>query len=182
MAAVARRRKRIRPQTLPQFVTDPDSDRGATGLAMLVRPCALEKAATGSTAIGREQTDRLRYSDCHLIDRMFRSAQLSDRQHEAATKLLEMWTDASITPAMVASYGERTGIREPPTDEQTETPTAADIYRRLVRPFKGRAPLTPHKLEIVETCMMGRHPGVRWLATAQSAFDDLADFWKIPRG
>ena len=181
MAPAIRRKRRLKPPTMPQFAADPNSDRGATGLAMLARPCALEKAATGSTAIGREQTDRLKYHDAHLVDRMHRSAQLSDRQHEAATKLLEMWTEASIMPAMVASYGERTGIREAPTDEQTETPTAADVYRRLVRPFRGRAPLTPHKLEIVETVMMGKHPGVQWLATAQAAFDDLADYWKMGR-
>jgi hypothetical protein len=175
---MAAARKRRRPPSLPQFAVSPHSDRGAVGLAMLTRPCVVEKAATGSVAIGREQADRLKYQDAHLVDRLYRAAQISDRQYEAATKFLEMWTAASLAPAMVAAYGERTGIHEAPS-ECDGNPSAADVYRRFVRPFRGKAPLSPHKLEIVEAVMLGRHPGVRWLGTAQSAFDDLANYWKL---
>jgi hypothetical protein len=169
-------RRRCAP-VLPQFVAD-DSDRGATGLAMLARPCRVETSATGSTAIGREQAARIRYGDAHLVDRLHYAAQISDRQHEAATKLLEMWTAAGVQPATVASYGERSGLREAPSECDGE-PTAADVYRRFVRPFRSKPPLTAHKLEIVETILLGRHPGIAWLATAQEAFSDLADLWKM---
>jgi len=84
----------------------------------------------------------------------------------------------SIAPAMVAAHGARTGTHEAPS-ECGGNWSAADVYRRFVRPFRGKAPLSPHKPEIVQAGMFRRHPSVRWLRAAQSALDDLANHWKL---
>jgi len=175
---MTRFQKRRRAPSHPQFAGNADSDRGATGVAMLARPCSVEQIATGSIAIGRERSEALRYKDAHLVDRLHRAAQISDRQHEAAVNLLEMWTAAGVEPAMVASYGEKCSASQD-NDDAVNEPTAADHYRRLMRPFRGAGPVNVAQICILESVLMGRHPGVRFLAPLQAALDDLADFWRM---
>jgi hypothetical protein len=75
---------RSRRASLPHFGSYPGSDRGSVGLAQFVGPYVMETAATGDVAIGREEVERLRYDDCHLVDRMHRACQISDRQYDSA--------------------------------------------------------------------------------------------------
>jgi hypothetical protein len=51
-----------------------------------------------------------------------------------------------------------------------------DAYRRFVRPFAGP------RLSIVEAMLLGQHPGVRWLETAQVALSEIADYLRIGEG
>jgi hypothetical protein len=139
---------------------------------MLARPSVFVTVATGSTAIGRERVEARRYEDAHLIDRMHHCSQLSDRQHEAAQKLLEMWVAAGLTSRGVAAYGEPVASGRPVLDDDDQ-PTAADRYRRFMR----RQP--EHFARLFESTLLGQHPGIRWLATLQAGLDRLADEWMM---
>jgi hypothetical protein len=151
-----------------------EDERGSDGIAMIIRPNGYEEVATGKTSIGREKAYVRRYQDEHLIDRMKTAGQLTRRQHEAAHKLLTMWTRAGLNPAVCASYGERKGVQPIPTDVDP-LPTAEDRYRKFAQHYAGRP------FSLLEAMLLETYPGTKWLATVQSILNRIADDWKLDR-
>lgn len=161
-ASAIRRARRLRAAKPPQH------DRGADGPAMLARACRpVETAVAGVLA-----TQTL---DGHLLDRMHQRAQLSDRQYEAAMRLLEMCDAAGLSIAGAAQYGRITFDRGPPSEMPDEMAEARGAWNRLMRGVGG------HKADLLFSLCHERHPGVAWLATAQSALCQLANQWKLGR-
>lgn len=156
-ASAKRARARLRAKA-------PTHDRGATGPAMLCRPSRpVETAVAGILA-----TQTL---DGHLMDRMYQRAQLSERQYEAAMRLLEMCDAAGLAIAGAAQYG-RIGHGGEMPDAMAE---ARGAWNRLMRGLGG------HKADLLFSLCHERHPGVQWLATVHAALDDLAGKWGIAR-
>lgn len=162
-----------RKRAISARIAQPGFDNGARGMAMQARDVKIEPIATGSVSIGRERGERLRYTDEHLIDRMHAAAQLSNRQHESAHKLLEMFVAAGHAASRTCRYGAIPEWHNGGGD--IDRPTARDVYRKFAKHYHG------HQFSILEGMMQERHPGVRWLATAQEALERLADDWRIPR-
>lgn len=151
-------RRATKPRAAPAL------DRGATGLAMQVRPSRLvETAVAGITA-----TQTL---DSHLIDRLARYAQITDRQYEAGQRLLEMCGAAGLLEAGARQYG-RIGHGGELTDEMAE---ARARWNRLM------VALGSQRADLLTSVCHERHPGVRFLATVQAALDWLGDRWGFDR-
>lgn len=156
MSASALRRARRR-QGLAKA---PQHDRGADGPAMLSRASRpVETAVAGVLA-----TQTL---DSHMLDRMYQRAQLSERQYEAAMRLLEMCDAAGLSIVGAAQYG-RIGHGGEMSDAMAD---ARGAWNRLMRGMGG------HKADLLFSLCHERHPGVAWLATVQVALDDLAGKW-----
>jgi hypothetical protein len=158
-------------------------DYGAVGDAARARPSdivAIEGRAISSRAA--ERITARRYSDATLYDRMHARAQLSDRQHQAATRLGIMWTAAGLNPRVCASYAtvgdgghedddERRHPDHNPADP--DQPSARDRYRRLLREMPAAYAIR------LDAMLLEQHPGVQWLATLQAALVWLCDRWGI---
>lgn len=131
--------------------------------AMTDRPMrVIETAAAGVTAI---QT-----LDSHMIDKIWRAAQITDRQHEAAQRLLEMCTAAGLMLGRSGGYSG--GGRQEITDEMAE---ARASWNRLMMALGSQ------RADLLTSVCHERHPGVPWLATVQSALDWLGDRWGMDR-
>lgn len=142
----------------------PTTDRGASGPAMLCRPSRpVETAVAGIVA-----TQTL---DSHLIDRLARYAQITDRQYEAAQRLLEMCGAAGLLLGGGTPYG-RIGHGGEMPDEMAE---ARASWNRLM------SALGSQRADLLTSVCHEQHPGVRWLGTVQSGLDWLGDRWGIGR-
>lgn len=158
-------------------------DRGATGPAQRRRPgevvtIALPvEIAPGVTRLQRAEV--LRYADVHVIDRMGNAGQLNDRQHTNAAALLNLWRAAGLEPRVTADLTSTRGGRA--IERDPAEADAEDHFHREMRRFKGQV------AGIVMDMLRGTHPGVKWLATLQSALDRLdhlparwgGDLWRV---
>lgn len=154
------------------------ADLGTDGPAMASRPRIRVQVATGERGIGRERAEAVRYLDAHLIDRMHRAAQITDRQYAAALALLRLYVAAGVQPSMSPPYADGPGRQLPPPASQAadaDRPTAWDRWHRALRRLSAA-----HQAVLI-ALMGGVHPGVRYLATAQAALDALADAMRIAR-
>ena len=141
----------------------PPSDHGADGPAMRARPgSVVETIAAGVTV--RVLVDN------HLIDRMAAGGQLVGRPHEAALRLLEMAGHAGL----LLGGGSRMGQVGRASDISDATAEARAAFNRALRQVPG------HRADLLMSLLHEQHPGVRWLATVQSALDDLGKSWGMP--
>lgn len=156
----------------------PAPDLGADGDAMQARPRETRRiegvrvSSTRSVAI-----DVTAYTDAHLIDRMHHAGQLSDRQHAAALRLYGLFLAAGLEPRTSA---RQETLREPVETMEAEADgepveDARVAYRRILRG------VGPHFAWTLDGMCHGQHPGVRWLATLQSALGVLADDWEMEK-
>ena len=109
------------------------------------------------------------YDDATLADRMRRAGQLSDRQHAAAVRVIELHDEAGFEPAVAGSYAPR-GWSSGHDDDSAE---AAAIGRfRQALGFNS-----PAAAWILHGLCLGQHPGVSKLGSLQAALSDLAKHW-----
>lgn len=127
-----------------------------------------------------------RMHDDHLIDRMWRAAQLTDRQHRGCMIMYGLFVRAGLSPDVARWPGYTRDAQEDniiwaPSASRSpvhlsEGETWLDCYRRIMRDnFKGRA------ADMVEGMMRGQYPGVKWLAMAQAQAETLADIFGVER-
>lgn len=154
-ASAKRARRRLATPKPPQH------DRGADGPAALCRPSsALETAAAGVVV-----TQLL---DAHLIDRMHRGSQLTDRLYEAALKVLEMSDAAGLRLRSTAGYGRQgDGF-------MTETMSGARKRWEALMDL-----LDPRAEALLISLCHEKHPGMARLTETQDALRVLANHWKI---
>ena len=165
--------------THPSAEHRPGFDNGSSSPSHRARPAEYhspEARSRGSVAPG-VRTEVVRYADALLFDRMHQRAQISDRQHQAAVRLSQMWTAAGLNPRVSATL-VLTGEDETPFEEPTgrgtadpDAPTAKDRYRAFMRGMPSAYSTR------IDAMLLEEHPGVRWLATLQSALDWCADAW-----
>ena len=148
-----------RPATKPA----PAQDHGATGPAMASRPSRMAETITAGVSC-RVMGDE------HLIDKLKHYGQLSDPQHAAAARLLEMAAAAGLLPGGSAAFG-RIGKSPEMSDAMAEARAAWN--RLLSRVGALRAEL------LTALILQERHPGVPRLATTQAILDDLARKWGL---
>lgn len=156
---------------------DDGPDRGADGLANLSRMSHIRRIAgewRGSASRGKAIEVRV-YSDATMFDLMHERGQLSDAQHRAAAKLYRLWTNAGRNPRMSGLYGERVGALGTQTGVD-DVLSPLDLYRAAIRPYSGRW------ADLLESVMLGRHPGAYLLADYQYVLDDLAREWGLADG
>ena len=168
-------------------------DTGPNGEAFRARPSrkhAPRASSTGSASPGRV-TEVVRMADTHLIDRMWSCAQLSDRQHRAASTLFVIWTRAGLNPKGTMGIDP---IRDAMHEEEEESAGGAksalftlgppegpegeswkDRHRSIMRALPAKS------AGLLDGLMMGQHPGVNWLQSTQCALDDLAEKWGIEK-
>ena len=82
----------------------------AFGLAMQVRPHATvrtEGEYRGQFVDGVVEVTR--FSDAALIDIMFSGGQISQAQHDVATRLAELWFASGLAPKTTGGYGRASG-------------------------------------------------------------------------
>jgi hypothetical protein len=149
-----------------------NSDFGAVGKANLSRRATVEQIASGERGIGRETATRVRYDDCHLIDRLYAAQQLTTLQRDAAVQALEMFTDAGLARSRVARIGEARVGRETTDDDDISTPRPADHYRWLARNFG-------YRFALVEQLLIGEYCGPCLMGSLRKVLDDLADYWGL---
>lgn len=151
-------------------------DVGAEGVAHRQRPYELASVATGDVRLGREKAEVAVYMDTVLVDRLKLAAQITDRQHEAGVKLLTEYAEpAGIVPPVEPAWEPRDRSSRPECQDATDEtePGARDHWNRLMRSLpQGHA-------DVLTDMILGRHPGVKWLATLQAALDNLAGKWRI---
>ena len=156
-------------------------DVGSDGLAQSARSkrsYAVAGRSTGSASPGAAIVVT-RYTDTTLYDRMWKVAQLSDRQHRAATTAGSLWHLAGLDGSVTADYGavpdENDVLDDSMQDDMGHEGSAHDQYRALMRQLsRGHA-------DAVEALLGGTHPGMMRLATCQSALDALADVLGLER-
>jgi hypothetical protein len=163
----------------PSAELRPGYDNGPDSPAHRARPAAMhspEARSRGSVSPGL-RTEVVRYADATLYDRMHQRAQISDRQHRAAERIAQMWTSAGMNPRMSATLALRREDEQPfdaPTGRgqaDPDAPTARDVYRTFMRCLPAAYAVR------IDAMLLDEHPGVRWLATLQSALDWCADAW-----
>lgn len=153
---------------------DDAPDRGADGFANLARSSRIRRIAgewRGSAAKGKA-IEVQAYSDATVFDLMHDRGQLSDAQHRAATKLYRLWTNAGLNPRLSGVYGERVGAlgtKGGPDDALSPL----DLYRAAIRPYAGRW------ADLLESVMLGRHPGWNGVLDYQYVLDDLVREWGL---
>ena len=137
-------------------------DHGTLTPAQAARPQRIiETIAAGIT--------RRVYDDATLADRMLRAGQLSDRQHQAAVKVLELHDEAGFEPRVAGSYAPR-GWSSGHDDDSSEA-AAIGRFRKLL----GHN--SPAAAWILHGMCLEQHPGVSKLASLQAALNDLANHW-----
>lgn len=153
---------------------DDTPDQGADGFANLSRMSHIRRIAgewRGSAAKGKAIEVRV-YSDATMFDLMHERGQLSDAQHRAATRLYRLWTNAGRNPRMSGLYGERVGASGA-VNAPEDALSPLDLYRAAIRPYVGRW------ADLLESVMLGRHPGAYLLPDYQYALDDLVRCWGL---
>ena len=157
-------------------------DAGADGMAQSVRSkraYAVAGRSTGSASPGAAVIVT-RYTDTTLYDRMWKMAQLSDRQHQAAFRAGTLWHLAGLDGDVTADLGvvpDDVAMVEHPEHEAplADDETAHDRYRAMMRQLsRGHA-------DAIEALLGGARPGMSKLATCQSALDALADVLGLER-
>lgn len=154
--------------------TDDAPDRGADGFANLARSSRIRRIAgewRGSASRGKA-IEVQAYSDATMFDLMHDRGQLSDAQHRAATKLYRLWTNAGRNPRMSGVYGERVGALGTQAGGD-DALSPLDLYRAAIRPFAGPW------ADLLESVMLGRHPGWAGLPDYQYALDELVREWGL---
>jgi hypothetical protein len=148
-------------------------DQGADGPANAARNSRIRKIAgewRGSAT--KDNAIRVRaFDDSTMFDLMHARGQLSDAQHRAAAKLYRLWTNAGRNPRMTSVYGQRVGVGGSPIADGVLSPL--DLYRAAIRQFRGI------RADLLETVMLGVHPGTFALQDYQHALDDLVAEWGL---
>lgn len=147
---------------------EPAVDFGTTGPAQQARPCG-----TGET-IQAGVTYRQMH-DTHPIDVWDRSAQLTERQINAAwmlTKAFRLgYPERAITPAYGASRGG---------DSSPDAAVALTIARRNYGGWMDRTP--PDCRHVLARMVRGEYPGVSCgLQLVRKGLDAVADEMRLPR-
>lgn len=168
--------------------TEQPPDQGPCGLAFLARPSQMRQIAAISrgTIAPAQVVEVLRMQDTTLIDRMWGAAQLSDRQHRAASLLFTIFTLAGLNPKVTACMRTVADEREGEIPESApglrakaitleDGETYRDRYRRLMRGLVSK------RAALLDGLMLDQHPGVAWLGTVQATLDGLADEWGYER-
>jgi len=139
-----------------------NADHGTMGMAMTQRPARLlETIAAGVTV--KEM------SDTHLIDRMLRVRHLTQVQHQAAVRVLELHDQAGFEPRVVAGYSPR-GWSGGHDDCLEEDPAIGRFRRLLGNCTRGAG-------DILHGLCLEVHPGRARLGTLQAVLQDLAKHW-----
>ncbi len=126
------------------------------------------QAAAEAAKAKRKAPTPAAYAEAHLIDRMWSRGQLSDRQHDTATKLYALFLAAGLEPRMVADIGER-------LDKSREIDDGAAASRAAWNAIVAR--VQGKRQELLHDLCLGRHPGLHWLATLQVSLDDIQKFF-----
>ena len=151
-------------QTRAAKLTAERPDHGTLTPAQAVRPQRIiETIAAGVT--------RRVYDDATLADRMHRAGQLSDRQHDAALRVLELHDEAGFEPKLAGSYAPRGWSSG--HDDDTEEAAAIGRFRQAL------GWNSPAAAWILHGMCLGQHPGVSKLGSLQAALSDLAKHWGI---
>ena len=111
------------------------------------------------------------YDDATLADRMHRAGQLSDKQHDAALRVLELHDEAGFEPKLAGSYAPRGWSSG--HDDDTEEAAAIGRFRQAL------GWNSPAAAWILHGMCLGQHPGVSKLGSLQAALSDLAKHWGI---
>ena len=155
------------------------------GPAALARDMALVRVGGTIRGAGQRRADAVeavQVQGTTLFDRMHGAGQLSDRQHRAGRRLHGLWRAAGLNPALAARYP---GMQPTPNDDDGEDlperdpdgATPRDVHRRLMRM------LPAHMASLLDAACLWLpeqpvgHPGMRFLATFQTALDRLATEW-----
>lgn len=165
----------------PSMIPHDLYDRGARGPAAQSRPAAIDMDHEGKSrgSIRTERIQVVKYADESLYDRLWQRAQISDKQHKAATKLAGRWTAAGMNPQVCArietigTVDDGTEVEHDPDPNADPDETALDRYRQLMRQIPAR-----HAVRL-ESMLLSQHPGVRYLCELQDALDWLVGFWDI---
>ena len=137
-------------------------DHGTHTPAQAARPQrTIETIAAGVT--------RRVYDDATLADRMHRAGQLSDRQHAAAYRMMELHDKARMHPRQCGSYSPRGWHR----GHTTDTPEASPVTR--FRNALGSCTIAGAWL--LHGLALDQHPGIYCLPILQRTLDELADDW-----
>ena len=111
------------------------------------------------------------YDDATLADRMHNAGQLSDKQHYAADRVMELHAEAGFEPAVAGSYAPRGWSSG--HDDDTEEAAAIGRFRQAL------GWNSPAAAWILHGMCLGQHPGVSKLGSLQAALSDLAKHWGI---
>ena len=108
------------------------------------------------------------YDDATLVDIMHRAKQLSDRQYDAAYRMLELHDKARMHPRQCGSYSPRGWHRSSTND----LPEASPVTR--FRQALGECSIAGAWL--MHGLAMNQHPGARCLPILCRTLDELADY------
>ena len=145
-------------------LTSERPDHGTLTPAQAARPQRIiETIAAGVT--------RRVYDDATLADRMHRAGQLSDKQHDAALRVLELHDEAGFEPKLAGSYAPRGWSNG--HDDDSEEAAAIGRFRQALGWNSPAAAWILHGL------CLGQHPGVSRLGSLQAALSDMAKHWGI---
>ena len=111
------------------------------------------------------------YDDAVLCDRMARAGQLSDSQHAAALRVLEMHDAAGFEPKVAGSYAPRGWASG--HDDDAEESAVVTRFRETLGACSVAGAWLLHGMAL------GEHPGVARLASLQATLSDLAKHWGI---
>lgn len=141
-------------------------DYGADGPAMRARPSAIcETIRAGVTY--------RHYADAHLVDRMAARDQLSEVQHKAALRVLELHEAAGFEPGVCSGYSPP-GWNRGHDDDEPERAAITRFRKLLGGCSRGAA-------DLLHGMCLEIHPGVSRLGTLQATLDDLARAWGYAR-
>lgn len=155
-----------------------DTRAAFAGAAWALRPTRTVVWQQRISATRTMRVERTIYADATLVDRLHYRGQLSDRQHNAANRLYQIWWAAALCPHVSARFETARDEAEDGSEDVAggmDRDDARTAYRRILRDAGQVAG------PVLDAMMHDQHPGVRYLEVAQMALERLADGWGMER-